>query len=118
MHQADHREGAGMNRLIQLVIVLALGWLAYTRYHGETSRHSAAAGGAMESAIDQDVATGTKRSAMMAPEAFSCDGRTYCSEMRSCEEATFFLRHCPNTKMDGDRDGVPCERQWCATDAR
>lgn len=46
-------------------------------------------------------------------EDFSCDGRTHCSEMRSCEEATYFIQHCPNTKMDGDGDGVPCEKQWC-----
>ncbi|MBW8811191.1 MAG: excalibur calcium-binding domain-containing protein, partial [Lysobacter sp.] len=26
-------------------------------------------------------------------------------------EAQFFLRHCPNTKMDGDGDGQPCERE-------
>lgn len=44
---------------------------------------------------------------------FRCDGRTHCSQMRSCEEAKYFIRHCPNTKMDGDRDGVPCEQQWC-----
>ncbi|WP_319586767.1 thermonuclease family protein [uncultured Desulfobulbus sp.] len=42
-----------------------------------------------------------------------CDGRTYCSQMTSCQEATFFLKNCPGTKMDGNRDGVPCERQWC-----
>jgi len=44
---------------------------------------------------------------------FRCDGRTYCSQMTSCEEATFFLKNCPGTKMDGDHDGVPCESQWC-----
>lgn len=44
---------------------------------------------------------------------FRCDGRVYCSQMRSCEEATFFIEHCPNTKMDGDEDGIPCETQWC-----
>ena len=42
-----------------------------------------------------------------------CDGRTYCSQMTSCEEATFFINNCPDTKMDGDMDGVPCEKQWC-----
>jgi len=42
-----------------------------------------------------------------------CDGRQYCSQMTSCEEANYFLRNCPNTKMDGDANGVPCERQWC-----
>lgn len=44
---------------------------------------------------------------------FRCDGRIRCSQMTSCEEATFFIRNCPGTKMDGDGDGVPCERQWC-----
>jgi hypothetical protein len=44
---------------------------------------------------------------------FQCDGRTYCSQMTSCAEATYFLQHCPGVKMDGGGDGVPCERQWC-----
>ena len=42
-----------------------------------------------------------------------CDGRRYCSQMSSCEEATWFLKNCPGTKMDGDNNGVPCETQWC-----
>jgi len=44
---------------------------------------------------------------------FSCDGRQYCSQMHSCSEAKFFLQNCPNPKMDGDMDGIPCEKQWC-----
>ena len=40
---------------------------------------------------------------------FRCDGRQYCSQMKSRAEAEFFIRNCPNTKMDGDHDGVPCE---------
>ncbi len=47
------------------------------------------------------------------PISYRCDGRTYCSQMNSCEEATWFLKNCPGTKMDGDNDGIPCERQWC-----
>jgi hypothetical protein len=46
-------------------------------------------------------------------QSFRCDGRTYCSQMTSCAEATYFLRNCPGVKMDGDGDGVACERQWC-----
>jgi len=45
--------------------------------------------------------------------AYRCDGRTHCSQMRSCAEATYYLQHCPGVKMDGNNDGVPCERQWC-----
>jgi len=48
-----------------------------------------------------------------AAAAYRCDGRTYCSQMRSCDEATWFLKNCPGTKMDGNNDGVPCEKQWC-----
>lgn len=44
---------------------------------------------------------------------FSCDGRTHCSQMTSCEEATWFIEHCPGTEMDGNNDGMPCEQQWC-----
>lgn len=54
--------------------------------------------------------------ALPAPAAssrFHCDGRQYCSQMRSCEEAEYFLAHCPDVKMDGNGDGVPCEKQWC-----
>lgn len=45
--------------------------------------------------------------------AWRCDGRQYCAQMSSCAEATYFLQNCPDVKMDGNRDGVPCEKQWC-----
>ena len=45
-------------------------------------------------------------------EKFTCDGREHCSQMGSYEEAKYFLNNCPNTKMDGDYDGIPCERQF------
>ncbi len=48
-----------------------------------------------------------------ATSRYQCDGRTYCSQMTSCAEAKFFLANCPGVKMDGDRDGIPCEEQWC-----
>ncbi|MEJ6006518.1 excalibur calcium-binding domain-containing protein [Paucibacter sp. AS339] len=44
---------------------------------------------------------------------FRCDGRQHCSQMRSCNEARYFLANCPGVKMDGNHDGVPCEQQWC-----
>ena len=43
---------------------------------------------------------------------YKCDGRKHCSQMGSYEEAKFFLDNCPNTRMDGDDDGIPCERQF------
>jgi hypothetical protein len=49
----------------------------------------------------------------VATGQFQCDGRSYCSQMHSCEEAKWFLKHCPGMNMDGEGDGIPCERQWC-----
>ncbi len=48
-----------------------------------------------------------------AVDQYRCDGRTHCSQMTSCAEATYFLKNCPGVKMDGDNDGIPCEEQWC-----
>jgi hypothetical protein len=52
--------------------------------------------------------------AVSLPEPeYQCDGREHCSQMTNCEEAEFFLSNCPNVKMDGDDDGLPCERGPC-----
>ena len=45
--------------------------------------------------------------------SFTCDGRVYCSQMSSCAEAKYFLANCAGVKMDGDKNGIPCEKQWC-----
>lgn len=44
---------------------------------------------------------------------FQCEGKIRCNQMLSCEEAEFYLSHCPNVEIDGDNDGIPCERQLC-----
>jgi cold shock CspA family protein len=44
---------------------------------------------------------------------FQCQGKRYCSQMTSCEEATFYLKNCPGVEIDGDGDGIPCESQFC-----
>lgn len=55
------------------------------------------------------------RTQATATPSFQCEaGKTHCSHMSSCAEATFYIQHCPNTQMDGNGDGIPCERQWCS----
>ncbi len=41
---------------------------------------------------------------------FRCAGKTRCRQMRSCAEARFYLEQCGVTTIDGDGDGIPCER--------
>ncbi len=96
---AKHRDQPGLlARLAPLAIVAALGAYGYNRYTSMTSSPA------------------TERHAFSeepSAAAYHCDGRTHCSQMTSCTEASFFLKHCPGVEMDGDNDGVPCEQQWC-----
>ena len=41
---------------------------------------------------------------------FRCGGKRYCSQMTSCEEAYFYLNQCGVTRLDRDKDGIPCEK--------
>lgn len=40
---------------------------------------------------------------------FTCAGKTTCGQMASCAEAQFYLNSCGVSRLDGDKDGVPCE---------
>lgn len=96
---SSKRHGMPLARVLGsflLVAAVALGYSVYSK--PRASRTHALAEGAATSPPTQ---------------SFRCDGRTYCSQMTSCAEATYFLKHCPGVKMDGNNDGVPCEQQWC-----
>ena len=90
-----------------ILIIVVVGFLSWQVYQ----QHQA---GRLTSAGPEELpkaAAATTGSPNVAQ--FKCDGRAYCSQMTSCEEATYFLRNCPGVKMDGNNDGVPCEQQWC-----
>ncbi len=41
---------------------------------------------------------------------FTCGAKRFCGEMSSCAEAIFHLEQCGLERLDGDGDGVPCEK--------
>jgi len=86
-----------------VLAAVVLGALGFAGYGAYTSRHNLG-DGAIIRIPQSGETTGTQ---------FKCDGRTHCSQMTSCAEAMYFLRNCPNTQMDGNNDGEPCEQQWC-----
>jgi len=45
-----------------------------------------------------------------ASGGYTCAGKRYCREMTSCEEAKFYLTQCGVSSLDGNHDGVPCEK--------
>jgi hypothetical protein len=94
----------------KLAIVLVLGLLGWQGYY--QSHRFAEANGPDTSRTELLPSFSSQRTSG-ASSAFKCDGRTYCSQMTSCEEANFFLKNCPGVKMDGNNDGIPCEKQWC-----
>lgn len=97
-----------MRRLILLLLIAAAAWGGY-RHFIEAKPLLAAS-----TAVTAEPSSSESTRELPSPrQTFSCDGRTHCSQMRSCEEATYFLQNCPNTKMDGNHDDVPCEMQWC-----
>jgi cold shock CspA family protein len=97
-------------RAIVLMMLLSLGVYGYKHYEQKVSLLSKTAD-AVPASVEQAPAPAQES----VSKAFTCDGRTYCSQMTSCTEAKFFLKNCPNTKMDGNNDGTPCEQQWCTS---
>ncbi|MFA5082958.1 MAG: excalibur calcium-binding domain-containing protein [Hydrogenophilaceae bacterium] len=92
-----------MKKLVFLIVIAIGAWHWYSNQsQQEASASNVGNGGDMVSQPERPV-----------DQKFSCDGRTHCSQMTSCEESTYFLQHCPGTVMDGDSDGIPCEQQWC-----
>lgn len=97
---------------LALVGVLAVvGTWGYKRFSASQHRQALAAEPAPVSS--RSVPSPVAAAPTPAAATYRCDGRTHCSQMTSCAEATWFINHCPGTTMDGNHDGVPCEQQWC-----
>ncbi|WIH05164.1 excalibur calcium-binding domain-containing protein [Xanthomonas translucens pv. graminis] len=121
---ADAPSGSAFGRVLAVLLVIGIGACAYLliapRFAATPTpsvavpRTSSAATAPTSIAPATPTATAQAIPAAAAPaQHFQCDGRTHCAQMTSCEEATYFLRNCPGVQMDGNHDGVPCERQWC-----
>lgn len=118
-----------MKKIFIIVMLLVLALLGYQLFQPEKAMNNSTVDIATNTStdfddipptyVDSDVSAtsvSVVKPVLNTPPAvpsFSCDGRQHCSQMTSCAEATYFSNNCPNTKMDGNNDGVPCEQQWC-----
>jgi cold shock CspA family protein len=116
---------------VVLLLISAIAWGAYDRYFKSRSESFPAPELAMPASspaphvaipatspvpvpvIPATRPPPTRNLTPAAPSSYQCGGRTLCSQMSSCEEATWVLKNCPGTKMDGNGDGIPCEKQFC-----
>ena len=85
---------------------MAIGWFGNYKYKQNTVQELQSSSVKLPAQINKPLELSNNSS-------YKCDGRTHCSQMNSCEEATFFVKNCLDTKMDGNGDGIPCEKQWC-----
>ena len=99
-----------MRRFIIIVLLALAAWHGYGKYQ---SRHAGSLIAETPTDVPKAVSSPAVQSSVETAPLFRCDGRTHCSQMTSCAEATFFLKNCPGVKMDGNNDGRPCEKQWC-----
>lgn len=102
-------------KLVGLLLVCALLLFGYNQYSKRVAKYEALPGGPLETheAVLPSPPVSLATTKLPVPPGFKCDGRSLCSQMTSCNEATLFLQNCPGMSMDGNGDGVPCEQQWC-----
>ena len=101
-----------LGKVASIALIAALCFYAINKYNTHSSSQTPII--TNDLATNDDLATFDETyPKVVIPKStqnFTCDGRQYCTEMRSRDEAVFFINNCPNTKMDGDGDGNPCER--------
>lgn len=97
-----------MKKILLGIVIGAFALHAYQK----TSNPEPAPASAAVSLTDTSLVERPAAEERGSATTFRCDGRVHCSQMSSCEEATYFVQNCPSVKMDGDGDGKPCE-DWC-----
>ncbi|MEH6446769.1 MAG: excalibur calcium-binding domain-containing protein [Oceanospirillaceae bacterium] len=109
-----------MKKIVLIVLIGAAVWQIYIRQVSDQQNVPVITNADLELMNTPyfDISNSTKSAQLSSSspsnsQKYSCDGRQHCSQMGSCAEAEFFLQNRPYTKMDGDNDGIPCERQFC-----
>jgi len=87
-----------MKKIILLALISLAGWQIYSKQNVPVITNT-----------DIELFNKVDKDFKPSKTKFSCDGRQHCSQMTSRNEAVYFIQNCPNTKMDGDHDGIPCE---------
>lgn len=96
-----------MKRIILLLVLAALGWYGWGKYEAyvKEQRHAERVGSPRPAPAGKSGDQGVS--------FFSCDGRTQCKQLTSCEEARYFVKNCPRFSAGILGEDVPCEQQWC-----
>ncbi|MEG1398373.1 MAG: excalibur calcium-binding domain-containing protein [Acinetobacter sp.] len=97
--------GGFFGTIITVIIFGIIGYFVYDFIQDSLHRNELA----NQPVIQETLKIANTQAVNSNPDHFQCDGRKHCSQMRSLEEARWFVRNCPDTEMDSDHDGEPCE---------
>jgi len=100
-----NESGGFFGTIITVIIFCIIGYFVYGFIQDSLHRNELT----NQPVIQETLEIANTQAVNSNPNHFQCDGRKHCSQMRSLEEARWFVRNCPDTKMDSDHDGEPCE---------
>ena len=92
--QKNHRETSNnrmlplLESLLSILVIAGIGYFIYNKFFTEKSSSNISTSPASVSSEHRSA------------QNYQCDGRRYCSQMHSCEEAKIFLEERPNTEME------------------
>ncbi|MBC7468327.1 MAG: DNA-binding protein [Ramlibacter sp.] len=97
-----------MKRIILILILAAIGWYGWGKYqdHGRAQREAALASKPAKQALPLGKGDA-------GVSFFTCDGRSQCKQMTSCEEASYFVKNCPGFEAGISGEDASCVQQWC-----
>lgn len=101
-----------MKSIILLALLAAVAWFGFGKYQDRVHAQREAEF-ASQPAKKRTTPQAAKAGEAAAVSFFTCDGRTSCKQMTSCEEARYFVKTCPGFNSGVFGEEASCENQWC-----
>ena len=106
-----------MGSIIRVVVILLLAGLAWIAWGKYEQRERAERNAEVARQLVPKKKPGAPAKTVAAADGgvsfFTCDGRSACKQMTSCEEAKYFVKTCPGFNSGVFGEEASCEKQWC-----
>lgn len=101
-----------MKNILWTVLLAVVAWYGWGNYQDRvTARREAEM--ANPASKQKARAAAALKNTDSGVSFFTCDGRSTCSQMTSCEEAKYFIKTCPGFTSGVFGEEASCEKQWC-----
>lgn len=106
-----------MLRLLLIVLVAAICWYGWGKYQERTNAPppSQIVMKPLKKLLPAKGvnAASAAKSDEPAVTFFTCDLRSSCAQMTSCEEVKYFQKNCPGLAWEASGESPSCRSQWC-----